>query len=235
MKRVLAVCFLSISLCLSAQERLAVLPREDFEAPDAIRTSPLFGKDLVVFGDSYVRNGYCPIEETWHYKLALKYNMEYHNFGWNGNCIAYDWGEKYGPPMYERYQTLPDHADYVVVCAGHNDAVLIDRYGDSMDFFRSKLVILCEGLLARFPQAKICFVTPWNCPQPMFKETTQTLLEVCGSYGIAVFDSSKYSGIHPRFLGFRSLYFQAADDMAHLNARGHDLFLPRIERFLIGL
>ena len=235
MKRVLAICFFLLTLSLSAQERLAVYPREDFMASETILTSPLYGKDLVVFGDSYVQNGGRPIEETWHYKLALKYNMEYHNYGWNGNCLAYDWGEQYGPPMYERYHTLPDRADYVVVCAGHNDAVLINRYGDSMDYFRSKLVILCEGLLAKYPNAKICFVTPWDVPQPMFKETTETILEVCGSYGIAVFDSSKYSGIHPRFKGIRSFYFQSPDDAAHLNDRGHNLVLPRMERFLLSL
>ena len=235
MKRVLAICFFLLSLCLSAQERLAVYPRENDDAPEAVRTSPLYGKNIVLFGDSYVQNGNRPIEESWHYKLARKYNMEYHNFGWNGNCLAYNWGEQFGPPLFERYQDLPDKADYVVVIAGHNDAVLIDRYGDSLDFFRSKLATLCEGLLAKYPQAKICFVTPWKCPQPMFRETIQTIVEVCSSYGIPVYDSSRYSGMHPRYLGFRSLYYQDNNDNAHLNARGHDLFFPRIERFLLGL
>ena len=235
MNRFLTAVLLLASLCASSQERLFLPSREEEDAPEAIRASALYGKDLVVFGDSYVENGDCPIEETWHYKLAVKYNMEYHNFGLNGNCLAYDWGEQYGPPMYERYKTLPDRADYVVVCAGHNDAVLILRYGDSMDFFRSKLEILCAGLVAKYPEAKICFVSPWKVPQPMYKETTEALLEVCGAYGITVFDSTRHSGIYPRFLGFRSLYFQSIKDMTHLNERGHNLFFPRIEHFLLAI
>lgn len=236
MKRVLAVCFLSISLCLSAQERLAVFPRQDFEAPEAIRTSPLFGKDLVVFGDSYVRNGYCPIEETWHYKLALKYNMEYHNFGWNGNCVAYDRAaENFGPAMYERYKVLPDNADYVIVCAGHNDADRMARTGEGTDVFREKLTILCEGLIAKYPGAKLCFVTPWRVPREMFPEMTAVLLEVCGSYSIPVFDATRNSGIYVWDEQFRSLYFQGQRDTAHLNDAGHNLFLPKMEHFLLGL
>ena len=112
--------------------------------------------------------------------------MEYHNWGRNGSCIAYEWKtEQFGPPLYERYADLPDTADYVIVIGGHNDAVLMHRYGEGTEFFRSKLDILCAGLKQKFPTTKICF--------------------------------------------------QGPNDMAHLNAKGHDLFLPRIEPFLLGL
>ena len=219
-----------------AQERLHRLVEPDFQAPDYIQAAPLYGKTLVIFGDSYVKNHVRPIEETWHYKLAVKYNMEYRNFGWNGNCVAYDrTDENFGPPMYERYKELPDKADYVIVCAGHNDATQMRKKGEGTELFREKLGVLCEGLIRKFPEAKICFVTPWRVPSPMFPEMTEVLLEVCGSYSIPVFDATRNSNIFVQDEGFRRIYFQNPGDTAHLNSAGHDRFLPTMEHFLLGL
>jgi len=236
MRRFLLIVSFFLATNAFAQEQLLLLPQAEFDAPEAVLHSPLYGKTVIVFGDSYVQNAANPIEETWHYKLARKYNMEYHNWGRNGSCVAYEWkSDVFGPPMYERYTALPDTADYVIVIGGHNDAVLMHRYGEGTEFFRSKLDILCQGLKEKFPTAKICFVTPWNVPQPMYKETAEAIEEVCGGNGIPVFNSVINSGITPRFRGFRSIYFQSPDDVAHLNAKGHDLFLPHIEPFLLGL
>ena len=117
-----------------AQEQLLLLPQAGFDAPEAVLHSPLYGKTVIVFGDSYVQNAANPIEETWHYKLARKYNMEYHNWGRNGTCVAYEGEtEKFGRPLYERYTELPDSADYVIVIGGHNDAVLMHRYGEGTE------------------------------------------------------------------------------------------------------
>ena len=236
MRRFLLIVSFFLATNAFAQEQLLLLPQAEFDAPESVLHSPLYGKTVIVFGDSYVQNAANPIEDTWHYKLARKYNMEYHNWGRNGSCVAYEWEtEQFGPPLYERYTALPNSADYVIVSGGHNDAVLMHRYGEDTEFFRSKLDILCSGLKQKYPTAKICFVTPWNVPQPMYKETAQAIEEVCGEYGIPVFNSVIHSGINVRFQGFRQIYFQGPNDMAHLNAKGHDLFLPRIEPFLLGL
>lgn len=236
MKKILVMLSVLLPLVCPAQERLHLMPRTDDTAPEFIRASGLYGKTLVVFGDSYVQNHVRPVEETWHCKLAVKYNMEYRNFGWNGNCVAYDRTEEnFGPPMCERFEVLPEKADYVIVCAGHNDATMMARRGEGTEYFREKLQVLCEALIARYPGAKLCFVTPWRVPRPMFPEMTEVLLEVCASYSIPVFDAASHSGIYVWDGQFRSLYFQSAGDTAHLNAAGHDLFLPKMEHFLLGL
>ena len=46
------------------------------------------GKRIGVIGDSYVRNHKEPVGNTWHYKFAKKHDMEYFNYGRNGNSIA---------------------------------------------------------------------------------------------------------------------------------------------------
>ena len=236
MKRILSLLLFLLPLCGFAQERLVRMSVPDAHDPDYIQAASLYGKTFVIFGDSYVQNHVRPIEETWHYKLAAKYNMEYHNFGWNGNCVAYDrTAENFGPAMFERYKVLPEKADYVVVCAGHNDAFQMARRSEGTEFFREKLKVLCEALIAKYPSAKLCFVTPWRVPRPMFEEMTAVLLEVCASYSIPVFDATRYSGIYVWDENFRKIYFQAPGDTAHLNAAGHDLFMPKMEYFMLGL
>lgn len=236
MKKTFTLMLCLLPLCGFAQERLVRLSDPDVQARHYIQDAPLYGKTIVLFGDSYVANHVRPIEETWHYKLAVKYNMEYHNFGWNGNCVAYDrTAENFGPPMYERYVTLPEKADYIVVCAGHNDATRMAKLGEGTELFREKLKLLIERLIARYPSAKLCFVTPWKVPSPMFPEMTEVLLEVCASYSVPVFDATRYSGIYVWDEPFRRIYFQSPFDTAHLNSAGHDLFLPKMEHFLLGL
>mgnify|MGYP002854511436 CR=1 FL=1 len=232
MKGLAITLFLMAALCGYAQEQMHMPPRVGMEVPEDVRQSSLYGKSIVLFGDSYVQNSQCPIEESWHYKLAAKYNMDYHNYGLNGNCIAYDrTDEGCGAPLYQRVGELPEAADYVIVCCGHNDAVIMQRNGESPAFFRSRMEILCRELAEKYPHAKMGFVTPWRIPPDMLL----AMQEVCTEYNMALFDATRHSGIHVRFRGFRCLYFQGPDDMAHLNARGHDLVAPKMEKFLLAL
>lgn len=198
---------------------------------------PLKGAKIGFLGDSYVRNHREPVENTWHYKFAKKHGMEYYNYGRNGNCIALDL-QKWGTGMYQRYKDMRDDLDYVVVIAGHNDASQDRLDSIGIDTFRERLAILCQGLIERFPRAQIFFFTPWTCenfegsPRQI---VVDTMLEVCGSFGIPVFDAARRSGIYAASDQFRSIYFQGGGkrDHAHLNAKGHDRFLPVAEHFLL--
>jgi lysophospholipase L1-like esterase len=198
---------------------------------------PLKGRKIGFIGDSYVRNHREPIENTWHYKFAAKHGMEYYNYGRNGNCIALDL-KQWGTGMYQRYKDMRDDLDYVVVIAGHNDASQgrLDSIG--VDTFKERLRILCEGLIEKYPHARMFFFTPWAC-EGFVGSPRQTvvdaMLEVCGSYGIPVFDAARFSNIFVTSEKFRKIYFQGGKgtDTAHLNARGHDRFLPVAEHFLL--
>ncbi|MBQ7510025.1 MAG: SGNH/GDSL hydrolase family protein [Prevotella sp.] len=200
--------------------------------------NPLKGKKIGIIGDSYVRNHREPVENTWHYKFAKKHQMEYYNYGRNGNCIAIDL-KQWGTAMYKRYQEMRDDLDYVVVVAGHNDASpgRVDSIG--IDTFKERLAILCEGLIERYPHARLFFFTPWACDNftgSTRQQVVDAMLEVCGSYGIPVFDAARNSNIFVRSEQFRKIYFQGGkgNDTAHLNARGHDRFLPVAESFILN-
>lgn len=223
----------------------------DHDAPvtEAVRDAPLFERTMVVIGDSYVRNHRRPIEETWHYRLAEKYHINYLNYGKNGNCVAFDRTRSgFGIPMYQRYDEMPDAADYVLVIAGHNDADMIGQASDESDDaaravlhdsllaeFRTRLGELLDSLIVKYPAAKLAFVTPWNVDRPGFPEVLETIRDVCGDHSVPLYDAARCSGIYVRDAAFRRRYFQRPNDTAHLNADGHALFMPKMEAFLLGL
>ena len=217
MKKFLALFFAAV--CVSA----------------ACAQSPLEGKRIAVFGDSYVRNHREPVENTWHYKFAKKHGMEYFNHGRNGNCVAMD-RARFGEAMYKRYTELPDSLDCILLIAGHNDAALLDSVG--IDNYRLRLSELCNGLIERYPQANILFFTCWNgagFDHNKFRQVVDATIDVCGCYSIPVFDAARRGNIYAHSDAFRAVYFQnnGIKDHAHLNAKGHDRFLPVAEAFIL--
>ena len=213
------------------------IKQETIDNKQCTINNKLKGAKFGIIGDSYVRNHREPVENTWHYKFAKKHGMEYYNYGRNGNCIALDL-KQWGTAMYKRYTEMREDLDYVVVVAGHNDASpgRVDSIG--MDAFKECLGILCQGLIERYPHARIFFFTPWTCTDfvgSMREKVVDAMLEVCGSYGIPVFDAARRSNIFATSEQFRKIYFQGGKgtDTAHLNARGHDRFLPVAEHFIL--
>lgn len=194
----------------------------------------LKGKRIGVIGDSYVRNHKEPVENTWHYKFAKKYGMEYHNFGKNGNCIALD-RTRFGEAMYKRYTSMPDSLDYILVIAGHNDTGLLDSIG-GIGAFKEKMSVLCKGLVNKYPSAKIFFFTRWitnDFEGSNAEKIVDAMIEVCRNYSIPIFDAAREGEIFTYNEKFRKLFFQTPTDMAHLNAKGHDRFLRTAESFIL--
>ncbi len=199
-----------------------------------ILNSSLYGKTINVIGDSYVRNHLRPVEESWHAKVAKKYHMKYNNYGRNGVCIAFD-RERFGKSLLTQYAQMNDSADYVLVIAGHNDAEFVKNNSDSLLIVKDAMDKLCKLLIAKYPSAKIAFVTPWNVPRQGFQQVIGVMEEICAKYSIPILNAAKKSGIYVWDEAFGKLYFQSPKDTAHLNDKGHNLFMNKGEKFLLGL
>ncbi len=201
-------------------------------------TSLLNAQVINVIGDSYVANHRCPVEETWHYKLAKKHNFTYNNYGRNGSCIAFDrtndGPHNFGPAMWQRYVEMDPNADYVIIIAGHNDAEKCGENMDSLRMFADSLEVMLTGIEQHCPKAKIGFVTPWYIDRPGFEPVCKVIREACYRRHIPMlWNYNSETPIKVWDADFRSEYFQSPDDYAHLNAAGHDLYLPYAEEWFV--
>jgi lysophospholipase L1-like esterase len=204
-------------------------PNPNLVAAELDKGSKLYGKKINVLGDSYVANHQEPISYTWHYKLAQRYAMTYRNYGINGNSMV-----GAGDAMQVRYAEMDDDADYVVVIGGTNDY----NGQTPIETFKTGLKSLILGLVAKYPYAKIAFFTIWNCGYPRnvgkaieIKLYNDAIVDVCHEYNIPVFDAWRWSGMRMYDEAFMTEYTQVPD-IAHLNEKGHERFLPLATEFM---
>lgn len=197
----------------------------------------LKGKTINVIGDSYVANHKRPRSESWHSKLAQKYGMVYNNYGRNGGCVAFDrTKDGFGPSLMVRHKDMAKDADFILIIAGHNDASKIGNSKDSLSMFADSLNILLHSIKHNHPNAKIGYVTPWHIDRAGFSPVVKTIKKICRKHNIPVLNNySKKSIIKVRDSEFRKKYFQGANDTAHLNNAGHDLFFPVGEDFIFKM
>lgn len=208
---------------------------QDYAVGQIEASSVMKGKTLNIIGDSYVANNGEPVGRTWHFKLAKNNSMNYNNYGVNGNGLVSS--DASGKPVVERYIEMDDNADYIIVVGGRND------YSQQLplDDFKAGLDTLILGLVQKYLGKKICFFTPWSDQGPAhdnpiaLHEYANAIEEKCEQYGIPCFNSSRKAGMATYNADFRKKYFQSADDVSHLNADGHDLFLNKAQKFIEGL
>lgn len=228
----------TFSIYLDHSTYIRISNNTDTESNPKVTTmrtnSPLAGRSINMFGDSYVKNNTGEVEQTWHYKLAQKYGMTYRNYGQNGNGMVST--EAHGTPMVDRVDEMDSNADYVIAIGGKNDY----NKQITLDEFRKGVQKLITELSARFPAAKLAFMTPWSVAgtdnKPiLLSEYAQVIEDECEFYGIPCFNSNKQSGIRVWEPEFRKKYMQSKNDVSHLNDTGHDRFLPMGEDFIKSL
>jgi acetyl esterase/lipase/lysophospholipase L1-like esterase len=216
--------------------------------PSARNDARLTGKKIAFIGDSYVYNHHDPREYTWMYRFARKYGMQYQCLGRNGTCIAMDRPGKPDEAIYKRYTQIADSTDYIVIVAGHNDSSRgrIDSIGSKE--FTKQLTSMIKGMRERYPQAQILMFSPWRSVQADTPDNDAALAsykgsprekvvkleaKVCKKLGVPFFDAAADTTVQVWNPEFRKKYFQSPTDNAHLNRRGHGLFLPVAEKFIL--
>lgn len=199
------------------------------------------GKIINFLGDSYVQNHNGAVSDTWHYKFAMKHGMVYRNYGANGTSITPSTDGGTNNSISER-ASLMANADYIVVIGGKNDY----NIQVPLATFKTAMINLIKNLVTTFMPTQICFFTPWMVSEETEVDTgssakTITLFEyinvmheVCKEYSVPCYDTGD-SGIYVWNAQFRHDYFQGDNDISHLNASGHDYFLPRAEKYLLSV
>lgn len=209
----------------------------------------LCGKTLVAIGDSLFYGNKLGNEATWVNKLGKKHGMTVYNHGINGNTVAVQDKETKTPPMCVRYADMEDGADYVVVLGGANDKRLDVPIGNDDDTdphtFKGALNTLILGLSAKYPRAKMLFMTNYNRWPSKNKLGISDLAyviameDVCRKYSIPCFNNYYNSGIsfqNPAQLPWvdEGLVLGLPENH-HFSDEAYDWLLPKYEALLMGL
>ena len=208
----------------------------------------LANKTLVALGDSLIYGNKSGTQYTWPSLLAQQENMTVYNHGVNGNTIAYV--EGHSEPMCRRFLQMEDGADYVVLLGGANDRRLNVPLGelDSKDetTFMGALNILAEGLLEKYPKAKLLFMTNYNRKKKPNDlglrdiDYVDAMLAVAARYAIPCFDNYRQGGLSFQNLSQRpwideALALGEEKPNYHFSKEAYQWLLPKYAALLKGL
>lgn len=214
----------------------------NFNNPTVLTSNYLSGKKIVAIGDSKVQ-GHSLSDmaiQTWLAKLAVRNGMTRVNYGINGTYLSnkqYTSGGNTYEGVVKRYLNMDNDADYILVFAGTNDAhnsIVPMGTDDSTDdtTFKGALNVLCDGLLTKYPNKKIGFITPYfrNSNYPPYIEAIKT---ICKKYSIPVFDNSEKGGVC--WTNAAQVASITLGDTYHLNELGMERASYAYEAFIRSL
>ena len=210
--------------------------------------TPLYGLHVMAIGDSLFAGHKTGKEFVWMQQLANRYHWKLQNYGVNGSSVSNHNGGASHPngkwAMVDRYlqMDLSDAAgvDLVFVECGFNDFQIQAPVGvpgttDTTTFLGAAKVLI-DGLCARYPNAKIVLVTPWDLSNGtltvdgvsynygQYTGTLRTLYReiYAGNDRVHLIDAGDpaISGIDMDNAAFRNLWSYLPSDRFHLNAGG---------------
>ena len=156
-------------------------------------------------GDSETQ-GYLSTEKnmTYPYPNVLKEYLgleECRNYGLHGTCISYTTGYDgdIENSFVRRYLTMDDDADIIIVMGGTNDfgkGVSLGTISDTGDTtFYGALNVLAEGLINKYPNAKIIYCSMVNNSKSIMSYA-EAIEKVARKYGFYYFDVYGSLGIN---------------------------------------
>lgn len=169
------------------------------------------------------------------------------NYGVGGTIIA----NREPNNFLNRYQTMDDDADLVVVFGGTNDfghhTPLGDINSEDNTTFYGAIKELCGGLINKYTGKTILFITPMNrncnmfpadgCPSGQkhnneghtLEDYVKALKEVTSLYSIPVYDLFSNSNLYPYNPSIVNNYIP---DGLHPNENGHKVIARKISNFI---
>ncbi len=204
--------------------------------------SVLEGLTVNAIGDSYFAGNGLESGHIWIQLLARKYSQNMNNYGINGSMVSNYTGTN--KPMCLRYNAMADNSPHIVLIeGGKNDYNQGTPLGsvDSHDnkTFMGALNVIIEGVKAKYPNAMIVCVTPWNFTNTRshtlvsvdYANAMKQVAEAQGVYCIYAYDP-EISGVDMTNEDFRAKYCMKPSDVSHLNLDGMKIVMPRFEKLL---
>ena len=211
------------------------------------------GKKINFLGDSITEGcGTSGPEAFFTTLIAEKYHALCRNYGIGGTRIACQRHPSPEPVWDRDYCTrtgeMDPDADIIVVFGGTNDfghgeAPLGTAEDRTPDTFYGALHVLCETLIAKYPEASVVILTPLHRtdednprgdgskPEPVapLKTYVAIIREVAEYYSLPVLDLYACSGLQPKVPAIQQLYIP---DGLHPNDAGHRILADKIGSFL---
>ncbi len=216
----------------------------------------LKGKKINFLGDSITQGvGTSAPEKMYHQVLKEMAGLaEARNYGVSGSKIA---RPSNGVPLndgiesfYDRFAAMDDDADVIVIFGGTNDygwnIIKIGEFTDRTPYtFYGALHLMAEGLMNKYPEAKIVFMTPTqtsSSPNPdriyltpygnSLLDFANAIKKVCEFYSFPCLDLYSMAGIHPSIHKNAKAF---CPDGLHPNDAGNAIIASRLFGFLKAL
>ena len=208
--------------------------------------SPLYGKKMLVIGDSLIYGHTVGNDITWPNLLAMKYGMTVDNQGINGSTVAVVTGQT-TYPMCVRYADITtENPDIVIVEGGANDRNKQVPIGMNIDTdtgtFKGALNTLIDGLRSKYPHAVIMMMTTYHRlrrgdgnSMPDELRYSIAMMEVCEFRGIPCYNNMM-SGIDLSDANIRTwadegLWLDAAMNY-HFSEAAYKFLAPQYEKWI---
>lgn len=208
----------------------------------------LDGKKIAFLGDS-ITFGACVNDINNSYVNLVKRSADWaelHNCSLSGSRIGNYIGRDpkgIGPSFVERFPSMPDGMDIVVVFGGTNDFGIGNEpigavTDETADTFNGALNILMKGLKAKYPDAFIVFMTPLhrrteNIPNAytgaVLPQYIAAIQERAAFHGIHVCNLHEVDSLQPTDNYYRTIILE---DGIHPNEKGHELIATEVMKYL---
>lgn len=200
-------------------------------AKGALNFDRLNLKRFLVIGDSYAAGKEIDQKLVWCGIIAREHCMDIVNYAEGGQNSAW---------VLSHISEMDDTADYVGVVCGRNDY----NFQVPIATFKTQIAQICDALIAKYPGAKLFFLTPWHVEEQTeidigltaqtipLQDYVDAIVEVCGKKSFPCWDASRNSAVFVDNAAFRAKYFYSQNDVSHLNAAGFRYVTPKIEAFM---
>lgn len=196
-----------------------------------------FGKTANFLGDSQT-------DDAGNYKSVFFYDWlrkilglsATNSYGYSGTTIMPISGQN--KSFVDRYPSMRDDADLIVVWGGTNDYHYGHALGNVDDTenttFCGALNNLCKGLITKYPQKDILFVTPTprgvisSAVAPL-SDYADAIIHVCAKYCIPVYDAFRKCNMPINYEYPRKYTV----DGLHLNDLGHEVLGKSMANFIL--